>query len=444
MIDTPIVDFVKSYAKSKSIRLHMPGHKGKDILGAESFDITEIDGADVLHTPNGIISKSMENATSLFGSYKTLYSASGSSDSIRAMVYLTKLYALNNGEKPKILAFRNVHKTFVSACALLDVEVKYLSFTNYISLPKLNLEELKKEVVDFHPTAVYVTSPDYLGNMIDIKKVKDVLKGTSCLLIVDNAHGAYLKFLEKSQHPVDLGADLVCDSAHKTLPALTGAAYLHISKQAPEIFKEKAIDAMSLFASTSPSYLVLQSLDMVNKYIFNGYKEKLALFIEKTNKIKQKLTDKGYEFIGDEPLKWAIKTKNIGYLGTELNEILKENNIISEFYDPDFLVLMFTPEVKDNELKVLEKVLMNVKFREPILTLPPLLTPLKTAMAPKDVLYKQTERVSIKEAEGRIMAELNVSCPPAVPVIMSGEVINGDAVKLLEYYDIKLCKVVKE
>ena len=117
-MNTPICDFARRYADSGALRLHMPGHKGAPLLGPEPYDLTEIDGADSLYEASGIIRESEENASSLFGC-TTLYSTEGSSLCIRAMLYLTVIYARQKGQRPLIAAGRNAHKAFVSAAALL-------------------------------------------------------------------------------------------------------------------------------------------------------------------------------------------------------------------------------------------------------------------------------------------------------------------------------------
>ena len=226
---TPICDFVKRYAQSDSMRLHMPGHKGKPFIGCESLDITEIEGADVLYHAEGIIRESEDNASRLFGTAKTFYSAEGSSLCIRAMVYLAKLYAGSVGKPPRIIAARNAHKTFITAAALMDMDVKWLySLDSSVLSCRIDFAELERMLASLSPAAVYITSPDYLGNIADIKAIAGLCHKYKSILMVDNAHGAYLKFLNTPAHPIDSGADIVCDSAHKTLPALTGGAYLHI------------------------------------------------------------------------------------------------------------------------------------------------------------------------------------------------------------------------
>ena len=275
---TPICDFVKKYNEVSNVRLHMPGHKGIDRLGMESLDITEIVGADSLYEASGIIYESERHASELFGC-DTYYSTEGSSHCIRAMMYLVSLYVNENGEKPYILAARNCHKTFVSAAAMLDIDVEwiYSKDESYLSCC-IDVSELENSLCSCgrKPTAVYITSPDYLGCMTDIESIARVCRKHGVLLCVDNAHGAYLKFLNPSRHPIDLGADICCDSAHKTLPVLTGGAYMHVSKDAPNIFRENAKEALALFGSTSPSYLILQSLDRATAYLAEGYLEKLS------------------------------------------------------------------------------------------------------------------------------------------------------------------------
>ena len=206
---TPICDFARRYAERHALRLHMPGHKGAGLLGVEQWDITEIDGADSLYEAAGIIRESEDNASALFG-VPTFYSTEGSSQCIRAMVYLVALHAKKQGKQPLILAGRNAHKTFLSAVALLDVEVAWLlprEGESYLSC-KVSAEDVEARLsaMSEKPTAVYLTSPDYLGNVADIAAIAEVCHRYGVLLVVDNAHGAYLKFLQPSRHPMDLGA----------------------------------------------------------------------------------------------------------------------------------------------------------------------------------------------------------------------------------------------
>lgn len=439
-MNTPICDFVKMYISQTNERLHMPGHKGCGLLGFEALDITEIAGADSLYEADGIIMESEQNASNIFGC-DTFYSTEGSSHCIRAMLYLALTHS---GGNKKVAAGRNAHKTFLSAAALLDLEVDWLigNGENYLSL-KLTAENLLdyfKNCTEL-PFALYLTSPDYLGNRLNIKEIAKICHKYGVLLLVDNAHGAYLKFLNSSEHPIDFGADLCCDSAHKTLPVLTGGAYLHIANSLDTYFKENAKSALSLFGSTSPSYLILQSLDMANKYL-SDYKSRLNDYVLKIQKLKQQLENLGYMLIGNEPLKITIFAKSYGYNGTEIANYLIQNNLIPEFFDADFITLMLTPENGDKAIDKIFKALKalpkkaEIKVRFPKLTLP------KQTISIRKASFSRCETVSINNALGRISAMPAVGCPPAVPIVMSGEEIDENIISCLEYYDIKECAVV--
>ena len=440
---TPICDFVKEYTKSDALKLHMPGHKGKQFLGLEHLDITEIDGADSLYEANGIIAESEANASEIFGC-KTFYSTEGSSQCIRAMLYLIVLAAKDKGEKPLVLSGRNAHKTFSSAVALLDVDVEWLcpnDAENYLSC-NINAEYLSEllEKMDKKPTAVYLTSPDYLGNVLDIASISRVCRENGVLLAVDNAHGAYLKFLNPSKHPIDLGADICCDSAHKTLPVLTGGAYLHLSDEFNSKFGYQAKNALSLFGSTSPSYLILQSLDSANLYL-EEYKNRVCDFIHSVDLLKNQLVDSGYELYGNEALKITVQTKKYGYYGYDFAKILKEKGIVCEFSDPDFVVLMFTPEVEN-----LECILESMKSIPKLSVIDedmPKFALAEKKMSIRNAIMSPFETKSVEECLGRALAMTSVGCPPAVPIVVAGEVIDENAINCFKYYGIDKCNVVK-
>ncbi|MBQ9930760.1 MAG: aminotransferase class I/II-fold pyridoxal phosphate-dependent enzyme [Firmicutes bacterium] len=444
---TPILDFAKTYDEKAPLRLHVPGHKGKGPLGSEGIDLTEIDGADSLYDAEGIIRESEKNAGSLFGA-ETFFSAEGSSLCIRAMLYLAVLYARSQGKKPVIAAGRNAHKTFLSGAALLDFELLWLypkKMDSYLSC-LIDSETLEEFLVSAEekPTAVYLTSPDYLGNTLDLAAISEVCHRHDVLLIVDNAHGAYLKFLPQSRHPMDLGADLCCDSAHKTLPSVTGGAYLHVSKKAPELFREQAKNALALFGSTSPSYLIMESLDGVNAYLDAGYREKLERFIPKLDGLKSRLMEKGWTLLGDEPLKLTLVTKPFGYEGQKLAKILEDANIVCEFADPDFLVMMFTPEITAAEMQKLEAVLMAIPRKEAIEETAPAFVAPQRVLSVREALFSPSEVIPVSESLGRTLAAATVGCPPAVPIVVCGEKIKEEDIKAFLYYGIETCSVVKE
>ena len=451
-MNTPICDFVRQYAEKNPIRFHMPGHKGKCAnrsFGSDGIfplDLTEIAGADVLYAPESIIRESEENASSLFGSGKTLYSTEGSSLCIRAMLYLAVMHAKLRGRRPRIAAGRNAHRVFLEGTALLDLDVEWLGTGDELLRAGIGCEELEAMFSEYSgaPTAVYVTSPDYLGNRTELSRLAELCHRRDALLLVDNAHGAYLKFLERSEHPLDCGADLCCDSAHKTLPVLTGGAYLHASRTCPEELLPMTERAMALYASTSPSWLILQSLDAANALLSGKYPDRIRETAERLHHVKQLLREQGWEQAGDEPLKLTLCPKSRGYTGTELAEILQERNIFCEFSDPDYLVLMMTPENTSEELNRLIAELAQLPKRTPINTQAPRTSRPIPAMRPHEVLFRPFERIRAEESVGRILASPGVSCPPAVPIVICGERIDSRALELFRYYGIESCDVMKE
>ncbi len=445
-MNTPIADFVRGYAKQNKTRFHMPGHKGESFLGCEALDITEVAGADSLYEANGIIAESEANATELFGTGRTLYATEGSSQCIRAMLYLA-LNAQKHGTKPMIVATRNVHKSFVYAAAVLDCEVLWLRQEGDMhSLCSCDVSPQKLEEtlesLEEPPAAVYVTSPDYLGGQLDIRALAEVCHRHGTILAVDNAHGAYLHFLKTSQHPMDLGADICCDSAHKTLPVLTGGAYLHISKHAPENFREYAKHAMALFGSTSPSYLVLASLDLCNRYLAEDYTDTLASTIKEIALLRDELRLAGWQVEDTEPLKLTVHIP-MQPGGSNVAKRLRQYQIECEYADMEYVVCMMTPENTSEDFKrLLDAFGEN---HTSYLTETKLAVPLcKSKMTIREAIFAKQELVSVTAAAGRICGSPTVSCPPAIPIVVSGELIDKTAVKLFQYYGIETVMVVKE
>ena len=432
-MNTPVWDYIKKYAWENPARFHMPGHKGQGHL--EQYDLTEVDGADVLYHADGILKESMENASAIFGSGKTVYSAEGASLCIRAMVYLLKLYT----PKPVIAAARNAHSTFVTAAALMDVPVQWLYGESLLSCT-ITPEGLERFLQQNAVSAVYLTSPDYLGNVADVLALSEVCHRHNVLLMVDNAHGAYLKFF--GSHPLQLGADICCDSAHKTLPVLTGGAYLHIGKNAPAVFFEQAEKAMVLFASTSPSYLILGSLDRANKYLAEDFEKQLQDFVPLVEGLKKNLVDYGYTLLGNEPLKITIAPKSYGYTGIELARELQLQNLVCEFSDPDYLVLMLTPNNELAHLHCLDFALAAMKKRPAVSQTAPVMHKAQRAMNMHEALMSPSVTLPTTQCLGRVLAAPTVSCPPAVPILVCGEVVDEQALRQLQYYGIESLNVI--
>lgn len=445
-MNTPICDFVNKYIASSPTRLHMPGHKGKAFFGFEPYDITEIDGADDLMAPDGIIAQSEAAASEIFGA-KTFYSAGGSTLCIQVMLHLLAQHAAQLGKKPFVLAGRNSHKAFINACALLDISTEWLYPDDTQSYISCNISPAQIDAAlaahDGQITAVYITSPDYLGNMQDIAGIAAVCHAHGATLAIDNAHGAYLKFLPASLHPIDLGADICCDSAHKTLGVITGGAYLHISNTAPHIFAKNAKASFSIFGSSSPSYLILQSLDAANANM-QPFCYALADFLPKADALRTAIAAHGFELAGQEPLKITLKPKSFGYCGNDIAAMLERADIYPEFYDPDTVVLMLSPYNSGMDIQRLLHTLCAVKRRATINSLPPPLPKLQRVLSPRGALLVPAEKIAAGACLGLISAAAAIGCPPAIPIVIMGERIDAAAIKCFDYYGITHCMVIKE
>ena len=446
-MNTPIADFVKEYAGSGMVRMHMPGHKGRPFLGCEPYDITEVHGADVLYSAEGIIHQSECNASALFGSAHSFYSTEGSSLAIRAMLALASSGRRTDGQRPLILAARNVHKAFIYACALLDLDVEWLypEVYRHLCSCEISAADVARAIAQSErkPAAVYVTSPDYLGHMLDIRSIAETCRAAGIPLLVDNAHGAYLNFLKEPLHPMQLGASMCCDSAHKTLPVLTGGAYLHIAKDTPAEWMDTARNMLSVFASTSPSYLILQSLDLCNRYLAEEYPKKLAACIARADRLKAALSAMGYAIEDSEPLKIVIHAAQYGRSGDAISGHLRACGIEVEYSDDSYLVMMLSPENSEADFVQVEAALGKLAALLPLDLEPPRApqTP-KRRMGIREAIFGPRRIVDVSDAEGLTCASPMVSCPPAVPIVISGEEITRGAIALFRRYDIGHIEVV--
>ena len=475
-MNTPVVDFVRRYAQQRTTRMHMPGHKGRGPLGCEELDITEIAGADELYEAEGIIAQSEANATQLFGTARTYYSTEGSSQCIRAMLHLALQMRPAKADRPVLLAARNAHKALLYAAALLDFDIQWLwpapdaagaLCTCPVEPEALSSALDKLSAEGRTPFGVYLTSPDYLGFVQDIAGLSAVCHAHGLPLLVDNAHGAYLHFLkEGSRHPIQLGADLCCDSAHKTLPVLTGGAYLHLG---PSVQADEAAvrNALALFGSTSPSYLILQSLDQCNAVLAGDYRARLAGCCAALEALRKALNETAaahgavlpLALPGDppdrEPLKLTLDAAALGCSGQALAEVLRQHGIECEYADPRYLVLMFTPENPPQDYDRLREAITACCTARPLGSAAEEDTAgnfaaLARELAEKDprctireAILAPQEVVPAEEALGRVCAMPTVSCPPAIPIVVSGEMVSREAVTLMKRYGVANVAVIK-
>ena len=307
----------------------MPGHHGCPWHSGKQhkYDITEIDGAGDLYSTSGLIAES-EQAYSRFsknGAY-TIYSAGGSTLCIQTMVALLKERGVTS-----IAAYNDYHVALKNACDLLGVK----------------LIETPSEIPQ-NAKALWVTSPTYLGDIKDIKKIAEDCHKNGVLLAVDNAHGAHLF----ANHPMLLGADICNDSAHKTLPCLTGGAFLHIKKSFAS--KPEAKEAMFRFGSTSPSYLILASLERSAEYLNTKAKEDFKKLTETYKELDNIAAKSGFERQrkGNDITKFVLCKQNKS--GADIATALRSRKIEPELVGEQFVLLMLSPFNKKKDYKKLK------------------------------------------------------------------------------------------
>ncbi len=415
---TPFYNQIQKLAKKDTARFHVPGHKGNSaslaFMGEALFyDMTEVEGAFDLSNPEGALAESQQNMAAAYGSGATLYSASGSTSCIQAM--LTLFVGLGG----KVVMARNCHVSAVRAMAFLDAKPIWLP----PETTPPTAEQIEAALLQSQAKAVYITSPDYYGRIADIAAISHVCKKQGAALLVDNAHGAHLRFMEKDLHPISLGADATADSAHKTLPCLTPAALLHL--QNPSL-AGAARQALNLYSSTSPSYLVLQSLDIAAGHLLEGD----IPFIAAAQKLARAANSFSHMIEpGQDPLKLCLRPAQSGWDAHGVNQALLAAGIYPELADNEHIVLMASPYNQEEEYERLAKTLSFFTKKEEIKSEIFRFQPINFACTIRQALFSPSENIPIQQAAGRICASLAVPCPPGMPIVLPGEIISQTAAK---------------
>ncbi len=433
---TPIYSQLLKHKLLDYSPFHTPGHKNnffpKNLF---ELDFTELPDTDALYEAEGIILETEKNLAKLFSAKRSIISSGGCTLAIQTMLRL----ASQRGKK--ILFARNIHRSAVNACALLGIIPKWIlpKSENGLFTGRISPQNVEKEFLnDNEISALYVTSPDYYGELTDIKALSEICRKYNKLLLVDNAHGSHLAFLKENQHPVHLGADMSACSLHKTMPVLTGGAVLNIGNSK---FAENAKNAMSLFGSTSPSYPIMASIDICCDYMLNGngISDYRALE-ERVANIKE--SAKNHRIIQPEgscdTTRICINTNGI----ENQIEFFHSYNIEPEFFDGQNAVFICTPFNTEKDFQRLETAISNIK------TIPPIQKNIffelpEIKLSPREAILSETEIISVENSLGKISAESACPCPPGIPVIMPGEVINKNTVSQLLEYKFKYITVVK-
>ena len=425
---TPIHDFLEKYAESGTVRLHMPGGKGSPY----PYDITEIAGADELYDCGGIIAESECNAASLFRAGATCYSCGGSTLSIQAMLAA----ALSITGKHRIAAGRYSHKSLISAAVLLGFDIDWIYPGEFLGAD-ISASAVESAITP-DTAAVFVNSVDYLGGQPDVAAISAVCRRNGVMLLVDNAHGAYKVFT--GDHPLALGADMTADSAHKTLPALTGAAYLHLAEKS---HYEAAKAAMSLFGSSSPSYLMLDSLDLCNRFIAERRDTALAA-VERVRELKCALVADGVTMKPSDDMRITLDAFGTGHTGYELAGEMRLRGAEPEMVTDRFVVLLFSVVQPERDFKTVYDILRKIPRRDPLPVYPiPVVKP-ERVLSPREAFFSRKQTVPADFSAGRICAGITSPCPPCVPVVMPGERISEELADMLSaHYNVPNIDVIK-
>ncbi|NNG66583.1 aminotransferase class I/II-fold pyridoxal phosphate-dependent enzyme [Caldanaerobacter subterraneus] len=460
-MSTPLYDALMEYVKKETVPFHMPGHKQGRVLPKEyienlaKIDLTEVPGLDNLHNPDGPILEAQELAAKAFGSKQAFFLVNGSTAGIYAAMYAV----LNPTDK--VLVMRNSHKSVYNGVVLTQSIPVYLlpeiDYENGIAMgiDVERLEEVLQKERDVK--AVVVTYPNYYGFCSDIEKIVDIVHKYGKILIVDEAHGAHFPFsnnLPKSS--IKAGADIVVQSLHKTLTSFTQTSILHLNSDRVDVDRLKY--SLSLFQSTSPSYILMSSIDMAREYMEKEGKKRLEEVIQLALYVRREIDKmEGIRCLGEDIVgrygivdfdvtKLTISVKNLGIEGPEAEDFLRrECNIQVEMSDVYNILAMVT--VGDDEkrvkmllegLKKLSKNRKRVKFGDRILfpSLP------EMELTPSEAVRKKKVRVPFEKAEGAISADFVTPYPPGVPLICPGERIEKDMVKYIEVLYNKGIKVL--
>lgn len=443
MKQTPLINGLKKYIKEDNIRFHMPGHKGKDRLKAlgeliPMIDVTEVSGVDNLHNAKGIIDESQKNAARAFKAKQTFYSVNGTTAGIYA--------AITSQTVPgdKILISRDSHKSVYQSLVLGNLDCEYIypkyNESDHIltGVDPADIERKLKE--DKEIKLVVVNYPSYYGICSDIEKIAEIVHKHNKILIVDEAHGSHLSFhLDLPKSALQAGADIVIQSTHKTLPAFTQSSMVHIGSDRVDIDRLK--QHMLIYQTTSPSYILLASLDYATDYMEReGYK-RLELLLKKIDEISEYLEKisgvKIYKKTGDDLPYSFDKTKFLFRIedirGTRLEEILRDDYKIQvEMSDHYYCLALLSPldDLEDLEKlkQAIEDIAKSTKYKKK--QTQDFVDIRKIQAQKKITLYKAfySDKISVqlKESIGEISADFIVPYPPGIPILAPGEMITKD------------------
>ena len=439
-----MVEALLRHLDRKAIPLHVPGHKGglgldpalaPWLANAARLDLTELDGLDSLHAPQGPIAEAQELAAQLWKADRTFFLVGGSTVGVHAMILAT----CNPGDT--VLLPRDAHMSAHGGLILAGAMPVYLppSPTGTGGWGPPSQDVLSRAIAAHHPKAVLLTRPSYAGDVFDLAPYAEHVHAAGASLLVDEAHGAHLG-LHPALPPsaLAMGADAVVQSTHKMLGALTPGAMLHL--KGPRLSPSRMQRALGLLQTSSPSYLVLASLDAARRHEATAPSERWERPLRWAAEARAAIAAlPGLVALppGD-PLKIALDVSETGFDGYEAADLLAEHGVIVEHATHRHVVAFMGPGTRPEDLLVLTEACEALAHQArddhnslqrddlPMPPLPPLAVP------PREAFFAESRSVAWESSVGEVAAELVCPYPPGAPALVPGERITREVV---EYVD---------
>lgn len=417
------------------LRLHVPGHKGQalpDLGPVQLADTTELPVTDDLYAPSGPILRAQELMAKAAGAAHTLMLTGGATAGILTML----LYSTKPGDT--VILPRNAHLSFVSGCVLADLNPVYVPLQMTLDGYAYAPEENFLTAIRCHPEAraVVVTRPDYYGGMVNLARIAEAAREKGMRLLVDEAHGAHLPWMAGIQSAASFGADLWVQSAHKTLPALTAGAFLHLARGEDD---QRALRMLRMVQTSSPAFYLMQSMDDARAWMEEHGAAALIELQNHARAFRARMRALGYEDAHEawkhlplefDPTRLVIKAPQGGYA---LASCLRDQGIDVEMADDWRIVCVLT--VMDGEetftrlLKALEVAARLPKGSDPPVCMDYPLP--RQVMGPRQAALGRQELVDVSRAAGRISGTSVGLYPPGIPLVVPGEEISPEALEIL-------------
>ena len=410
--ETPYFNSIIDYAKEKPLRFHYPGHKG----GLSLWDLTELPQTDNLFSPNGPLLKAQELAALAFGADSTYFLTNGTTQGIQA-AFLTAFR-----RQDKVIVSRLSHRSIIEGIILSGVEPIFIDEDTdewgiYRNIRIEKVQDIKGA------KGIVITNPNYFGLVPDIKEIVEWAHKEGLVVVGDEAHGAHLHFNKKFPYSgVDIGADITIQSMHKMGISLTPGALLHL--KGDRIDRNTLEENIQLLSTTSPSTLVLASIDIGRKLLSLYGKEILDRLLSLIDELESGLKEKGfslYIYPNRDKTKLLLYRLN----GEELNKTLwRDFRVQAEFYSSTYCLFIISLLDTEETIEKLYKVLRNIEVSPPkvINRIPEY----KLGILPWEAYFSSKERKKTIDAVGRISGEIVTQYPPGVPIIIPGAIVTPE------------------